>query len=350
MRVGAALKRRRKELGLTQQDVATKAGLSVRTVGKIEQGQAGRHSKSVEQLARILRLDLPADATSPRIQVCLLGPLVVRLGGQAQELGAQKQRSLLGLLALHNGSTVGQDEIVETLWGHHPPATWHNLIHTYVARLRKALGTNTILTGPRGYRLSLQQEELDLAQFGALIKPVNGIPPTVDSLAMALDCWRGPLLAGLPGELRQHPVAVAVAQRRVTTALTYSDMVIGVESGPQDEAVRRLQLVIIEEPLHEGLIARLMLLLAASGRQAEAISRFIDIRDRLRAELGIDPNKELQQAHQRVLGQRGPWSGAQPAPRVSPAQLPAEVTGFTGRSRYLDELDELHMTTRSTQW
>ncbi|RSM86549.1 hypothetical protein DMH04_12910 [Kibdelosporangium aridum] len=335
--LGMAVRRRRVELGLTQRDLAELANLSVRTIGKIEQGRLpDTLSKSIDRVISTLGID-PAIACScsdSAIRVSVLGPLAVQLGGEVQELGAQKQRCLLGLLALQYGTTVSRDEIVELLWGTKPPATWQNLIHTYVTRLRKALGndgSSAIVTAPSGYRLTLGAQELDIAEFDALLQ--QGENP--EKLAAALDQWRGPLLADLPDRLRWHPAAVSAQERRISAAMAYADAVV--EPSRQDEVIRRLQALIVEAPMHEGLLARIMLALAAAGRQADAISLYAGARQLLGNELGVDPSAELRSAHERVLRQDVPAKTS----RFVPAQLPADVVGFSGRRHQLAALDSL---------
>jgi tetratricopeptide (TPR) repeat protein len=67
-------------------------------------------------------------------------------------------------------------------------------------------------------------------------------------------------------------------------------------------------------------------------------------RRRLAEELGIDPDPELQQLHQAIL--RGDLDEARPASvpamaLVIPAQLPLEVTSFTGRDDELTQLNKI---------
>jgi tetratricopeptide (TPR) repeat protein len=93
-----------------------------------------------------------------------------------------------------------------------------------------------------------------------------------------------------------------------------------------------------EEPLNESAHARLMLALAASGRQAAALDVYSEVRRRLAGELGIEPGPELRAAHRQVL--RQDFGVPEPPPRV-PAQLPADVSGFRGRGAQLAGLDAL---------
>ena len=95
---------------------------------------------------------------------------------------------------------------------------------------------------------------------------------------------------------------------------------------------------------------------ARPKEQAAALRLFAELRARLSEELGIEPGVELQQAHLRVLRQQLPAAvvaGAGPGEEPStdtptpvqalakPAQLPADVAAFTGRSQHLGELDRL---------
>ncbi len=132
----------------------------------------------------------------------------------------------------------------------------------------------------------------------------------------------------------------------------------------------------MDEPLNESLQARLMLVLAASGQQASALSHYDQVRARLRDELGVDPGAEMRAAHGQVLRQEipapaagdladcavepqsaepspgsaeppgsqavsGPPPPRGPSPLVPPAQLPADLPAFAGREAELSQLSEM---------
>ncbi|MFE0593857.1 BTAD domain-containing putative transcriptional regulator [Micromonospora echinospora] len=389
---GAELRLRRLRAGLTQEELARRAGISVRAVRDIEQGRVrAPRPESLRRIAEAIGLpddpppaagEPPGRTADPHIGV--LGPLSIRSGAQPVALGSGRQRMLLGLLALHPDTTVSRQEIVDVLWGHDPPDSCLNLVHTYVARLRRALarpgggtggggtgggtaggaaggaaagGSTTIVHSGGGYQLRVGPGQLDLTRFTTLIGRAEGSVAgdlnSLDRLAEALALWRGPVLVDLGPGVAQHPTATALNRRRIATAVTYATL--AVELGLPDRAVRELSAVAGHEPLHEQVHARLMLALAACGQQARALALHRKLRDRLADQLGVEPGPELREAQLRILRQDLPAIGARPPapPRPAepappglpghrpPAQLPADVAHFTGRSSQMAALDAL---------
>jgi hypothetical protein len=73
------------------------------------------------------------------------------------------------------------------------------------------------------------------------------------------------------------------------------------ELGHHKQLVRKLEVLVIEQPLRERLRALLMIALYRSGRQAEALAAYQDARGMLADELGLDPSEELQQLERAIL-------------------------------------------------
>jgi len=352
--LGALLYRFRLRTGMSQQELAGRAGVSVRGLRDLEQGRVTRpRPQSVLRLAAALELSAAdqnlvlAATASPvqpgRLQVNVLGPLAMRRDGEAVELRSAMVRDLLGLLAVQPGRLVSRDEIVDVLWGEHPPRTCVRLVHGYVGQLREVLDPGRQRRGAAGplrlvtagYRLDLAADELDLVRFDELL--------AAGARADALACWRGPVLASASARLRAHPAVIAVEQRRLAAVLDDADDHLA--GGSYDQAGARLRALAADEPLHEGVAARLILALAGAGEQAAALRHFGNVRDRLRDDLGIEPGPELRDAHVRVLRGELPGAAADAKPDLGahpvPAQLPADVADFTGREEHLARLDAL---------
>lgn len=373
---GGLIRHRRLHAGLSQQELADLAGVSVRSLRDIETGHVSRpRASSLRRLATAL--DVTDDELSvlleavqaggradPRtLHIAVLGPLLVRYGDEPVEIRSPMQRQIFGLLALQPGQRVSREEIVDVLWGDRPPKTYLNLIQGHVAALRRLLrpgrggrGSASIATLEHsGYTLAPEGARLDLVHFDDLVQGARAarsrenLVGAQELFGRALCLWRGPVLAGAGPWVRHHPVAVAIDRRRMDAALAFADL--GLEGGNHRSVAAQLQGLVAAEPLHEGLHARLMLAMARDGDQAGALRLFADVRRRLADELGIEPGHELRAAHLQVLRQRLPGlgSGGEDVAQLSPSaepprQLPLDARGFGGRLSELARLDALLAT------
>jgi DNA-binding SARP family transcriptional activator/tetratricopeptide (TPR) repeat protein len=357
--VGEALRRHRLAAGLTQDELARRAGISVRGLRDLEQGRIRQpRARSVGRLVEALGLSAAAresllgvvlaaeGAERRQLRVGVLGPLVVCCGGAEVDIPSRRQRALLGLLALHRADVVPVSEIVDVLWGQDPPRTARTLVQMYVSQLRALLGVagQVLRSAQGGYAVELTDQQLDLAQFDEAVvaaQTVESAEQAAELYARALEYWRGPVLADAAEGLRWHPAVTAAASRRVAAAVAYADVAFALGVGGQ--AIAPLRALSHEEPLHEAVHGWLMLALAATGEQAAALHVYADLRTRLAEELGVEPGPEIQAVQLRILRGQVPGGTAptgEELPRVPvPAQLPIAPRHFTGRRGHLDMLD-----------
>ncbi|MFD7729506.1 BTAD domain-containing putative transcriptional regulator [Kitasatospora phosalacinea] len=389
---GPLLRDLRTRAGLSQRTAADRAGLSARGLRDLEhervrQPRARTVGRLVDALGltahqaaalrdAALRTAAPGTAAaraglgaradgaagSGRTTLLLLGPLLLRRGHDAVPVDSPTLRRLLGLLALTHPAAATRQEITDTLWPSGPPDSQQSLIHTHVSRLRRLLAPDDprsgVLRTPTGYRLGLPRHRTDLGRFDDLLTRTTDLRHAPDpdtahrDLTRALRHWRGPVLADADPALRRHPAAVAANERRIRAALLHADTALLLHRS--EHAVPLLRDLAHTEPLHEGLHARLVLALAASGRQAAALATYTRLRTRLDEELGVAPGPELDDAHLRVLrghlpARTAPAPPPPAAPRPSlrppglpaPAQLPFPTDRFVGRERPLRVLDAL---------
>ncbi|HEX6361004.1 AfsR/SARP family transcriptional regulator [Actinophytocola sp.] len=278
----------------------------------------------------------------------VLGPMQVWHGDGWQSIRAAQPRVVLAVLLAEAGQVVSADRLVDELWGERPPRTALNTIQGYVARLRKLLGgtaESRLLTRDRGYLLDVADGALDSHVFERLVEAgqrsvaAGELAAGVDLLVEALALWRGPALHDVP----TSPVVTAEANRLEQRRLTALEARLGAELalGRHVEIVDELQRLVDEFPLREQLRCQLMLAMYRCGRRAEALDVYRNGRAVLVAELGMEPGPELRELERAILADDRALTNTRTTRRVTPAQIPGGVAGFTGRHTLLRQLDGL---------
>jgi len=267
----------------------------------------------------------------------LLGPLEVRHDGTVLPIAAAKQRVLIAVLALAGGEPVPAERLIECLWGDEPPTTARNTLKNYVLRLRRTFQVDgesgPLVTSTAGYRLDIAPDAVDVQRFQDAIK-VARVKPDVASALLdeALALWHGQPLADVPSEVLHREVVPGLVEQRLAAREQRVDL--GLNRGRHRELVDELLVLADENPLREGIWARLMLALYRSGRPAEALDAYRRAGDVLAEELGVDPGSELKQLHLAVLT-NDPALTITESRTVVPRQLPAAIAHFVGRSAEL---------------
>jgi DNA-binding SARP family transcriptional activator/Flp pilus assembly protein TadD len=296
---------------------------------------------------------------TPKLEFCLLGPLVVRCGEVVLPVPRGKQRAVLAVLLLNAGRVVSVGEIAETLWGPAPPPSASATVRNYVKRLRRVLRNadqDRIVTRSPGYVIRADPGELDVARFEVGLEGARNAArggsweAAADQAREALALWRGEPLADVDSEalaLREVP---RLAELRLQAAELRIDAELRL--GRHGVVIAELERMAAAHPLREHLRALLMLALYRDGRQAEALAVYRHARRVLVAELGAEPGAELRELHRQILtpspvlaapesGQLPPGgarpAGARPGP-VVPRELPGPVPQFVGRAAELADL------------
>jgi DNA-binding SARP family transcriptional activator len=284
----------------------------------------------------------------------VLGAVEARIDGSPVDLGHARQRAVLGVLLVEAGRPVPVDRLVERLWGADAPQRVAGALYSYLSRLRRAVAGEPgvgIERQPGGYRLTVDPQAVDLHRFRRLVtlaRAGESDQTAADRFAQALGLWRGEPFEGL-----DTPWTTSMRQlllgERFTATLDRNDVLLRL--GRHGELLPALFAAVDEHPLDERLAEQLMLALYRGGRQADADEQFRRIRRRLADELGSDPGAGLHRLHERILAadpELGPPAGDAPAAPVPsagtglvPAQLPADVRAFTGRTDELAVLDRL---------
>ncbi|MEU1762202.1 BTAD domain-containing putative transcriptional regulator [Micromonospora sp. NPDC005652] len=277
------------------------------------------------------------------VRVGILGPLEVRDGDRLVDVAGARLRALLIRLALDPGRPVSVPALAEALWGDEPPTDTANAVQTLVSRLRRAVPGLGVLSGPAGYRLDLDPDDVDAGRFERLTRQGraalrDGDPATArTTLGDALALWRGAALA----EVADVRYAAAAVARLAELRLTAQEDRIEAElrTGRPELIVAELEELTAAHPLRERLAELHLRTLAAAGRPAEALAAYERIRQRLADELGVDPSPQLRAAHLELL--RGEAAPPRPAPVARRGNLRTALTTFVGRDEDLRRLSGL---------
>ncbi|WP_407562466.1 AfsR/SARP family transcriptional regulator [Streptomyces sp. 184] len=320
------------------------------------------------------------------LSVGLLGPLRVAVAGRPVDLPAGRLRALLAVLAMSAGRTVSTARLADAVWGADLRGDPRTNVRTNVMRLRRALGDpgdTLIAARPGGYELVTAPDRVDALHFTRLLDTARAAPDGRAERALltsALALWRGTPFDGIRSDRLEGTEGPALEERYLTAVERCVDLDLeeaagaartgaGAAAGSREAhgtapATRAAPIAPIapaapatlaapagpigpaalaalagRHPLRESLWARLLRVLDAAGRPAEALERYEAIRRRLAAELGVDPSPELRRVHARLLAAEAPPDDRRRVP--VPRQLPAANAAFAAREAETAALDAL---------
>ncbi|MET9131635.1 AfsR/SARP family transcriptional regulator [Streptomyces antibioticus] len=247
----------------------------------------------------------------------------LRPDGTPVAVGGARLRALLTVLALRAGRTVPAGTLVDEVWAGDPPADATGALQALVGRLRRALGPDAVDSTAGGYRLTAGPDAVDLHRFERLT--ADGLRALADGdpakaaglLDDALALWQGPALADLPdrtAEAARHETRRLDALRaRHTAALAL---------GHAAQSLPELTALCDAHPLDEPLQTLRLRALRDTGRPAEALAAYDEVRRLLADRLGSDPGPALRSLHAELLNPEEPpraeWLTARPHPWTAP--------------------------------
>ena len=273
----------------------------------------------------------------------IFGRMGVRQDGREAALSGRLQRVLLGALLARANTAVTADALADAMWGEDAADRAASRLHVHVHRLRRALPQpDRLISEPGGYRLTVLPGELDAERFETLAAEgaearANDPHTAAELIRKALALWTGEPFAGLDCAL-VGAEAHRLSERRLAAleALYTAELACGRHAAVAAELAAHVR----RHPLHERLSALLMIALARSGQQSRALAAYQAARRALIDELGQEPGPELRRIERTVLAGEEVDDAAAVAPQV-PAQLPADIRGFTGRDGELGALRQL---------
>lgn len=277
--------------------------------------------------------DRPGATTAP-LFFQLSGPVQAWSDDESIAVGPPQRRAVLAMLLLAEGRVVSTDELVTGIWGEQPPPRTTAALQAHVSVLRRVLEpgrrpretSRILLSVGRGYCLDLGGARVDLLVFrrrreaARAARAARDGGRTVALLTDALADWSGDALVGLPGPAAVTQRAVLQMERLAAfedlleALLIHEPSAIPVELGP----------TLREHPHRERLHALAIRVLHASGRRADALALYRDLRHRLVDDLGIEPGPQVRALQKAILVEDTTRTGELPAVSVPrpPGPLP----------------------------
>ncbi|MFI0740324.1 AfsR/SARP family transcriptional regulator [Streptomyces sp. NPDC021100] len=244
----------------------------------------------------------------------VLGTLEVWDGDDRLQVGGPRARAVLAALLLEANRVVSLARLVDAVWEDAPPATAEHQVRKAVAELRARIpdGRLLLLTDGPGYRMVVDGGQLDLLRFEKALARARAAADTDEeaaALESALALYRGralpegrsPLLAAAATMLEDRQLG---ARERL--------LELRLEQGRTEEAVAGLRSLVAEHPLRESPAALLMVALCRTGRQADALRVYHQLRHLLAEQLGIDPGPEATLRYEQILRNEPALHGGTP--------------------------------------
>lgn len=240
------------------------------------------------------------------IQICVLGPVLVRDRDIPVPVGGPRQRRLLATLLMRHNHPVSVAALVEGVFGDPPPRHAEATLRTYVTRLRRALPDGVdVVAGPQGYTLLSDVDAVDATCFetevarGQHLYAHEEHAAAAQVFAGALGLWRGRPFE----EVADEPWASAEVRRLegVRTACREGLVDALLAAGRATEAMPFAEQLVVSDQFNESHRMRQARTLYCAGRANDALQTLRAFRAQLVEELGIDPSPELDRLEEGIL-------------------------------------------------
>ncbi|MEV5451216.1 AfsR/SARP family transcriptional regulator [Streptomyces sp. NPDC052535] len=250
------------------------------------------------------------------MRIRLLGELEAVLNDVSITPTAAKPRQVLALLALNARRIVSVQNLVEELWGHHPPPSVRTTLQTYILQLRKLIDSalpagsgrtakDILVTRFDGYLLDIVPENVDVCSYERLVKAgqqalARGDHEAVSTLlGMALTKWQSRALVDVRIGLLLSLEVARLEESRLNAL--EARIAADIQLGRHQSVLSELTVLTAQQPMHENLCAHYMVSLYRSGRQWQALQAYKTLRTTLNRELGVEPSLRLRRLQQAVL-------------------------------------------------
>jgi len=233
----------------------------------------------------------------------------------------KKSKALLAYLAAFPGRPHSREKLAGLLWGASGNARARISLRQTLTRLRKSLLHSrhpSILVEGDILRVDPASVDVDVQEFERLCE--EGTP---QALKRAVKLYRGEFLEDF--HLREDSFEEWLSFERarlreraldgMTILLDYY-----LDSDDCDDGIAVASRMLSIDPYREHAHRALMRLYVRQGRRQSALKQYLGCRDKLRAELGIGPERETESLYRQILDSAPPHQ----SPCVAPTRVSCE--------------------------
>jgi len=259
------------------------------------------------------------------VEFGVLGPLEVTVAGQSVAIGGTRTRAVLALMLVNANRVVSADALADQLWPDLAADRAAANLQVRLSELRRALRSvgeaGRLETRPPGYVLHVGPDEFDVLRFEALFAAgrdalAAGNPDgAVRLLDQSLALWRGAALGDVDDTQFVSAEQARLEEERLGALEVRIDALL--RCGRHQQTIAELEMLTTRHPFRERLWYQRLLALYRSGRQADALRAYRELRSALVDHLGIEPGTELRELETRILRQ-DPTLACQPVQTEGP--------------------------------
>jgi DNA-binding SARP family transcriptional activator/tetratricopeptide (TPR) repeat protein len=290
------------------------------------------------------------------LRIDLLGPVLVHRADGLAVVTRKMEIAVLGLLALHAGSAVSVNTLIDVLWPSDPPRTATKTLQGYVKRVRSLLGQQGAVlarAGPGGYSLDVTPDQVDAIRLESTIADArlqDDDAVRVRRLDAALAEWRGEPFAGCD-LVGLEPYRERLI--RLRSGARVDRVAAEIRLGVTTDTIGAIRALLVDEPTNERLWLHLAGALYRLGNPVAALRAIGQARRELDEGVGVALGPELVEFERRILdhddvdtvydrlsgGVRTTTTARGEIPVTpSPVALPRWAGPLIGRDRLVDEM------------
>ena len=253
----------------------------------------------------------------------LLGTLSLRSDTLQVPVSAQQKRSLglLAVLGLGGKQGVPRERIEAYLWPESSAELARHSLDQAVYAIRRALGTDSVLSTGRELRLNPEFVQADLWEFEEAIR--------AGQWNVAIHHYKGSLLDGFHfGDT--HDLEFWVTTERARLRMEYQSALanlasVSAEAGDHLQSVAWCRRLANSDPLSADATKKLMRALAAAGDRASAVKQARLYQELIRQELEMEPDSEIESLASTFSRPVGSETVGAAAPRMAPSVIAVPV-------------------------